>query len=262
MTDTHEYPDFQEDIFILEEIDLNDEFLITGFHGLGGIGYLTTRFIVDMALKQNLGKKIGYLLGPKIPPFIEVLDNGSFGFPYELFHVENSLFFLIRLQPLVEEQPIIAQKLSDFAIKNNLKGFILLGGIDRDIFKDNVPPAVYITNSYFRGYDSILSKLEIPPAPKGILVSGGLALLITYAEHKKIPAIALFAPTRKGILDKNGALKLAKVIISMLNLNISVQEIERDIKRTEMLLKEIREKVEKETKKEPISRSDTFQIFT
>lgn len=249
---------------IIEDINkLRGKTLITGFHGLGNIGHLTVRYIVESALKQGLGKKIGYIVSRIMPPFVEVLNGGSFGAPYEFIEVNNVVLLLIRFQPTLEEQALLADKITELAKKAGLKCILLMGGIDITAFPDlDNAQLVFVANDEFKS--NIIArnnKWDLTAAPKGIFVTGGVALFLTYATHRNIPAAALFAPTEKGVINREQALNLAKKIVKILDLPISLEEIEKEIAATTDMIRKMQEQLMKETQKEQVS-EDLSELFT
>ena len=250
-------------IVIQDTSQLRGKVLITGFHGLGGIGHLTVRYIAESALKQGLGRKIGYIVSRIMPPFVEVLSNGSFGSPYELIEVGNAVLLLIRFQPTLEEQALLADKVTELAKEVGLSSILLMGGIDITAFPSvEDTKLVYVANDAFKS--NIIAKNNkwtLSVAPQGIFVTGGVALFLTYATHRNIPAAAIFAPTEKGVINREQALNLAKKVIEILDLPVSLEEIEKEIAAASDMLRKMQEKIMKEAQKEQPS-EDLSDLFT
>ena len=246
-----------------DAMDLRERILITGFHGLGGIGHLTVRYLVESALKQNVAKKVGYIVGQTMPPFVEVLADGEFGVPYEFFEIGDAILLLIRLQPFLEEQALLADELTRIALENKMQAIILLGGIDITAFPEGKDaPIVYVANRAFK--DKIIPSIEnwdIKVAPRGILVTGGVALFLAYATHRNIPAAALFAPTEKGVVNRQGALRLAKKLVAILRLPVDLTEVEKELTMAQTVMRKVQERILREIEKEKTS-EDLSQLFT
>ncbi len=254
------------EVFFEREVDLKDKIIALGFHGLGGIGHLTTRMIVEGALKQGLAERVGFFIGPMIPPFLEVLDEARVGLPYELFLIEDKvLALLIRVQPWLDDQPIMADILTDIAQKNGARGFVLFGGVDVDVFqkpRDEIP-LVYVGNDvFFENPDALLENLSLENAPKGILISGGISLFLEYATYRHLPAIAMFSPTFKGSFDKEGAFRLAKKFIELTGLSVDLSYIEKEIKEATKALAETLKDISVLESGEKKREDDYSQIFT
>lgn len=254
------------EIFFEKEFNLQDKIIALGFHGLGGIGHLTTRMIVEGALKQGLAERVGYFIGPLIPPFLEVLDGARVGLPYELFLIEDKvLALLIRVQPWLDDQPIMADKLTELASREGAKGFVLFGGVDVDVFqrpRDEIP-LVYVGNDIFlRKPDILFPNFQMASAPKGILISGGISLFLEYATYRGVPAIAMFSPTFKGSFDKEGAFKLAKKFIEITGLSVDLSYIESEIKEASRVLEEALRELPTQEMGESLREDDFSQIFT
>ncbi len=243
---------------------LKDKVFITGFHGLGGIGHLSVRYIAETALKQGIGEKIGYIVSTLMPPFVEVLSDGKFGIPYELIRVNNAILLLIRFQPTLEEQVMLANEITRIAQNYGVKAIFLTGGIDISAFPDSEGvPLVYVANDDFKEeIIPLMEEWDLKIAPKGIFVTGGVALFLTYATHRHIPAAALFAPTEKGIINRQEALRLAKKIVNMLGLQVNLESIEKELLAAQTILKRMREKLVKEAAEEERVSEDVSELFT
>lgn len=265
----HWKEDFLE-IVLEDENAFRDKYLILGFHGIGNIGHLSIRYIIEGAKKKGTCRKVGYIIGRMMPPFVEVIDGGLFGVPYEFYHVGNAILLLIRIQPTLDEQSILADILTKYAKEKGIKGIILTGGIDISVFRtpEEIPDVVFVANRKFKEFMNDNPWNTLKPAPKEILVSGGVALFLAYATHYDIPVIALFAPTEKGIINFRGSLMLSKKIANLLNLPIDVSEIERRLRKIEeeMLrraqeqMRGISEVVEEEWRKRETT--EDFSTFT
>ncbi|MGQ4892586.1 MAG: PAC2 family protein [Candidatus Njordarchaeia archaeon] len=255
------------ELYFEKEFNPANKIVALGFHGLGGIGHLTTRFIVESALEQGKGERIGYVIGRMIPPFVEVLDGGRFGFPYELFLIEDKvIMLLIRIQPWLDDQPILADIFTNYAKINNIKAFVLFGGVDVNVFPEKRGgdlPLVYIANKAFLdNKEDIMPKLNMEVAPKGILVSGGISLFLEYATYRNIPAAAMFSPTLKGTLDKKGAYNLAKKFIELAGLTVSLTKIKKEIDMTQKLLESLQEQGIEPRETRTTGEEDLSHVFT
>lgn len=246
----------------LDRSELRDCWLATGYHGLGWIGTLTTRLLVEAALDCSVARRIGYALSRYMPPFVEVLPDATCGFPYEFYKIgDNFVALLIRMQPILEEQYTCAAALAELAKESGARGFVLLGGIEISAFREQEPSIVYVTNRPFRSLNNAISLDGIRKAPAGIVVSGGLALILAYAEHAGIPAIALFAPTRRGVQDFQSAFELARLVVRLFKLPITEDALRR---RVDIFTKmqEIAQEIERISEKEKERREELSQLFT
>jgi len=250
-----------------ESIFKDLKFFITGFYGLGLCGYLTTKILYDAAALADKLKRIAIIWSDSVPPIVEVDNSGKFRYPIEAYIVDSSsaiLFF--RYQPSTDLQISVADKLTDLARKHDLT-LILCGGIDINALpnrdKEDVD-IVYVCNSAFENrYIKESNSWDVPKSPPEIVVSGGIALILMHAELKNVPAVSLLTPTiaRAGYMDYLASLKLAKRLIKIFNMDLSLEPIEDQIHRAEaQRFLQMMKSRKKEEKVEEIEEPEEFGI--
>lgn len=243
------------------------KYIVTGFYGLGLCGFLTTKFFYEAAQQSNNISKVGIYWSKNLPPVVEVDANGGFYYPVELYKVsDNTGILMFRYQLHTSLHFDIGDQITDIA-KNNDITLILAGGIDINAFpleKRETADIVYTGNTPFRKYyiDNPNFQWDIEKSPSGIVVSGGIAIFLMFAEQKGVPAVSLLAPTlpKAGHMDYLASLKLAKRINNVFSMNINFDPIEREIKKQleEFLSQET--KIERELELEEGAESAEFEI--
>lgn len=234
----------------------NIKYLITGFYGLGLCGYLTSKYLCELASELGNLRRVGFIWSLNLPPVVEVNDLGTFNYPIELYQVSsNACVLLIRYQISSDLSIGIADKIADLAKKYGMI-IILAGGIDIKVF----PPgehegvdAVYTGNSLFKALlDSKEIAWNLKKSPPGVVVSGGIATFLMLAELKGVPAVSLLAPTyaRTGYVDSIAALKLAKRIVDIFGLDMDTELLDERIRLEVARLMELRAQEEARYKKE------------
>jgi len=225
---------------IIEDRDSLEEvkYLITGFYGLGLCGYLTTKFLYDAAYNAKKIKRCGIIWSDTIPPVVEVDDTGKFRYPFEILRItNNAAVLLFRYQPSMNIQPGIADILTDLAKEYEIT-LILCGGIDINAFpqeeRDDAD-IVYVCNRSFEKKYIINGSWNIRKSPPEVVVSGGIALILMYADRRDVPAVSLLTPTiaRTGYMDYKASLRLARKIIEIFDLDLNLSIIEERIREIE-----------------------------
>ena len=79
---------------ILCEKDLTGKTIVTGFHGIGQVGYLC----VSQLIKSIKAERIGFIETLNIPPFIGVKTN-SFVTPYEIYQKDDLIIIKFEAIP-------------------------------------------------------------------------------------------------------------------------------------------------------------------
>ncbi len=226
--------------FVLENDDAFSElrFLITGFYGLGFCGYLTTRFLYDAARGSGKAERLAIVWSNAMPPVVEVDETGKFRYPMEVYKIDGkSAVLLFRYQPAMSVQVGIADSLTKLASSKKLT-LILCGGIDvnalpeRDKEKADV---VYVCNRLFESEYIEGGSWDVPRSPPEVVVSGGIALILMYAERRGVPAVSLLTPTyaKTGYLDYQASLKLARRIVGLFDLDVELSVVEEKVQEIE-----------------------------
>lgn len=236
---------------------IEEKIICTGFKGVGEVGRLSLRYLLKSAERQEDAKRIGQALSHSQPPFVEIIETGI-GNPYEFFEVGNLVLMNVRFPPSLKEQARLAETLTEEAKNQKARGFLLLGGLDqriaKQVYKQDPLPIVGVSNME----RPFLSRMNVPRAPQGILISGGVALILSYAFYLDIPALALFSPAEKDSTDRKSALRLAKKISDFFSLNLDFEGVEEEILLSRVA-KEQRKEMAKDMKKQQEERlSDLF----
>ncbi|MFW9928732.1 MAG: PAC2 family protein, partial [Candidatus Thorarchaeota archaeon] len=88
------------------------ENFISGFHGLGSVGYISIKHIID-ELKLE---RIAVLKSSAAPPFISLTENNCLALAFEFYATKDyrSIFFFPRLPPYRHLETEFSDKLSDW----------------------------------------------------------------------------------------------------------------------------------------------------
>jgi len=213
-------------------------YIITGFYGLGFCGYLTTKFLYDAAYSRGKTRRFGIIWSNSLPPVVEVDDTGKFRYPIEIHRIgANASVLLFRYQPSMSMQVGIADVITALAKEKGMT-LILCGGIDINAFPEerrDDADVVYVCNGPFEEKYIVNGRWEVDKSPPEVVVSGGIALILMYADRREVPAVSLLTPTiaRTGYLDYRASLKLAKRIVRMFELDIELSSIEEKVQMIE-----------------------------
>ncbi|MBN1328554.1 MAG: proteasome assembly chaperone family protein [Candidatus Heimdallarchaeota archaeon] len=215
---------------INENLIFKDNILITGFHGIGTTGFIAIKYITNELDAQ----KIGTILSEIQPPFITTKD-GKISLPFELFKKEENIMLVPQFQPYRHEHKSFAENLVDWTIKSEFKQAILIGGLDARLKKNNDDKIrVIATTAYLENFNNKLPVLE-----DGLFVTGPLALILTYYEVNKFPAIALLPYAESSRADPLAASYAIEAINEITNLSINTEKLIQDAEIIEKNLEDI-----------------------
>jgi uncharacterized protein len=217
--------------FVLDENqDFKDSILITGFHGIGTTGFIAIKYIIS----QLEAKKIGTIITDFIPPFITT-KNGNISLPFELYKKERIVLLMPQFQPYRNEHRIFSEKVVDWSIKSKFKEIILIGGLDSRLKKNDTDKIRIVKTSKIGDNE----KIDLPILEDGLFVTGPLALMLTYCEIKKVPAIALLPYAESSRADPLAAANAIESINYLLKTNIDTKKLIQDAEVIEKNLQEV-----------------------
>ncbi len=219
-------------IIIDEGRNFNDNILITGFHGIGTTGFIAVKYIVN----ELKAEKIGTILCDGQPPFITTFEN-KISLPFELFQKNKFVFLVPQFQPYRHEFQPFSETLVEWSIKSKIRKTILIGGLDSRLKKKDEPEdniRIIATTAYQKKFETRLPYLE-----DGLFVTGPIALMLTFYEVKKFPAIALLPYAESSRADPLAAAIAIKEINQITKMDIGVEKLIQDAEKIEQDLSEI-----------------------
>jgi uncharacterized protein len=228
-------------IELLEDVDLEGKYLVTGFHGIGIVGYIALKYMIA----QTNARKIGIIVSNLMPPFVSLDENGNLLLPFELYldETNNLVFLIVRFQTHPDEMRDFTRELVNFVVKTKMKGLVLLGGLDQEWkpADDENGYRCIVTNGF-------PMKKEHPPLiePK-LFISGGIAMLLIELQMQKVPALTLFPYADKEGFDIQAAKKAVELLNEQFGMAITPDKLGEESEKME-LEKEVNQILKQETK--------------
>ncbi len=228
-------------IELFENANLEGKYLITGFHGIGVVGYIACKYMIE----QTHAHRIGTIVSTLMPPLITLDDKGDVLLPFELYldDKDNIVFLVVRFQPSPEEMRDFTKELVNFIITSKMKGLVLLGGLDYN-FKPQDDT---------KGYRCVVAngfpmKEEKPPLiDAGLFISGGIAMLLIELQLRKVPALTLFPFADRDHPDMKAAAKAIEIINGIFGTSIQTDKLQEEAKDLEKEVNQILKQQVKET---------------
>jgi len=223
--------------------DVKDSILITGFQGFGGVGYITTRYLVS----KLKAKRIGYILTSNMPD-VTFSDSGRIALPYEIFiaeHIKGNFTVIVNHAVPVIDRNKFAKNIISWALDSGVKEAVFIGGLDVNAKRDESKYRV-LPNAHFK---------KEPPGKileNDLYIIGPLALLTIYSEIYGLPALVLLPYTEPARVDPAAAAVAVEVLNEMYGLNVDPSELYRDAEAIEKELarvSELQRAVEVESKR-------------
>lgn len=175
---------------------LKGKVLISGFHGIGGTGYWTVKYLV-----QKLPVKRCCIVDYEGSAPVSTLINGMISTPYEIFTFKDLAIFKVDVPIQKDSELKFYRSFADLMIKKGIKEVFLVGGLDNTLKSDDSKYRIAATSAYKpRGILAEAKKLE----DEHIIV-GPVAILLNYFEIRNFPAIALLAYASPDRIDPRAA---------------------------------------------------------
>jgi uncharacterized protein (TIGR00162 family) len=228
----------------LAQIQPNNPVLIEGLPGLGLVGKIALRYLI----KQLKAKKIAYLYSPHFPYFVLVNKKGNARLLRGAFYYYQNpkgndilLFTGDSQSQTIEGQYEIADRMLDFAEKNNVKTIATIGGYRME---PTEKPKVYIAATSKEIRDKAIQAGATLSA-SGSPIVGTAGLILGLAKFKKIDALCLLGETRGYLPDPLAAKSVLEVLKEAFNFDLDLECLDEEIARAETMaarLQQIEEK--------------------
>ncbi len=217
-----------------KRLDLKGSALITGFHGVGFVGYITVKHLIS-SLNTRL---IGFIETRHMPPYVSMLESGRIQTPFEVYICEESeppLVFVLTEIPLNSRDiHEFAFSLSEWSMRNKFELAFLVGGLDSRLQRDKSDIIRCVaTSAYIKKYGCDLRTLD-----KGYYVVGPLALMLAKYEIADFPAIAILPYASVERPDPRAAAIAIEYIAEKFGLKVDVSRL---IEQAEIIEEELRE---------------------
>ncbi len=217
-------------IIIKEGKDIEpDSIFITGFHGLGEVGYLSVAHLI----RTLEAERIGFIKSDVMPLFVSV-ENGHISLPFELFKYKNFVFLVPRFQPHQAEQWNFIDELADWLHAKGFRENILIGGLDVNFRENEEDTMRGIPTSAAKDK---LEKWNIQLLEEGLFVAGPLALLLAHLEIRNMSAIGLLSYAQRGRPDPRAAATTLEKLNEMFDMNVDVTQLLDESKEIEKIEK-------------------------
>ena len=224
----------------IKKFQANQPIFIEGLPGIGNVG----KVVIDFLIEEIKAKKIMELFSFSLPNSVFVNEKNLVDLPnIEIYHKKigkKDFFFLTGdVQPVDERSSYeFAEKLLDVIQQYNCQEIITLGGIGLN----EVPkhPKVYCTGNS-RALISQFKKHGAKTNVYGVVgpIVGISGLLLGLSQRRKISAASLLAETfgHPMYLGLKGAKEILKVLTHQYNLNISLKDLDKEIREIEADMK-------------------------
>ncbi|KYH42740.1 MAG: 3-isopropylmalate dehydratase [Candidatus Bathyarchaeota archaeon B63] len=227
-------------IMEIEEITPERAVLIEGLPGLGLVGKIASEYLV----KKLNARRVAELYSPHFAHYVLVDGDGCLRILRLEFYywrgeeAGNDLLLLTGdcQAQTIEGQYEVASLIFDYAEKKNVNLIITLGGYQRDV---KGKPRVF-ASATGRDILEAAERLGAKSSPSGSPIIGAAGILAGLAKFRGIDALCLLAETQGHRPDPKAAKSLLSLLAEMLNLDMDLSDLEREISMYERIEEKIR----------------------
>ncbi|MHA2271391.1 MAG: proteasome assembly chaperone family protein [Candidatus Hodarchaeales archaeon] len=200
--------------------------IICGFHGLGEVGWIACRHLVDALDLDRFGVVQS---STAAPPFIS-MEGEKLCLPFELYGREKGpVVFLSRLQPYRHAQVEFSLELADWIGKNFQNGFFI-GGVDARLRTSDfnlryIPTRALLAGKANNKLDITFQEIRDHVLEPGLFVTGPLAVVMGHLDLLNFPGLGVLAFAERERPDPVAAVNAVKKIGEILKIEIPVEEL-------------------------------------
>lgn len=204
-----------------ESVMKSVKYFLTGFQGLGSVGYIAIKHIID----EKKAKRVGVILSKAAPPFV-YLENEKLVMPFELYVFEEILMFLPRLPPYRHTEAEFTELLLNWVLsQNKIEKIILIGGVDKTLQTPDDSNIKFVPTRKFITSNTKISDLKKNMLSSGLMIQGPLAIMLGMLDLKNFPAVGILSFADREHPDPKGAASAIGEACNLLNFECSVAEL-------------------------------------
>ncbi|MBC7218657.1 MAG: proteasome assembly chaperone family protein [Hadesarchaea archaeon] len=229
-------------IELLSKPRLSNPVLIGGLPGMGYVGKLA----VEHLAAETKAKKFAELYSPHFPHQAIVDGSGLIRLPRNEFYQakvdgKSLVIWTGDAQSVTPEGHYeIVEKVLDFAERLGIKKIFTMGGFATGKFSRAQPRVVAL------GDPELLREV----APHGVSIEkrggpiiGAAGLLVGLGKLRRLPGVCLLGETHGMLVDHRAAQAVLQVVLKVLGLNISLENLQQRARETEQMIERVQREI-------------------
>jgi len=215
---------------------VNARTFMTGFHGVGHVGWIATRYIVD-----SIGaRRVGFVISPYMQPFVTARE--GIVTPYELYSKDEFLFFIANVPLSQRDVSLVSLAIAEEVVKLGVERSILFGGLDKRFASgEDELLRVAPTSSFRARYNRWIEGLKT--IEEGLGIVGPLAYMLAFYEAHEHPALAILPYAAADRPDPLAASRAVEVAGRLTGLEVDVSRLVEEAELLEKKYEELERKI-------------------
>ena len=236
--------------------EMNSPYLLCGFPGSGYVGKLA----VDYLIKELNAIHLADIYSSELPPQVTIRDDGNVDLMKNILYYKKGetngvdlLFLTGDAQPINgNSEYILAEEILRIVSQLHASKIITLGAYITGSFTES--PRVFGAATNEEVLTSLKSQ-KISKIQTGSIV-GMNGLLVGMAKLYGIEGICLLGETSGYVIDANASKYLLEILLSILDLKINMEEINKKSNDTILLIRTIEQQIEDRAKNSEPQQAD------
>lgn len=200
---------------------------VTGFHGIGLVGYIAVRHLAQQC------RRVGLMTAPWDPPSVTVTDSYELMVNGELYACDRGIVALVINYGIPNNVVAIrrfATQLARWVMDVGFGEAVLFGGLDAS-FRQGQDRLRVVTVGGFRGRD-----LGAPHMEPKLSVVGPLAVMLETFDSAGFPAVAVLPYADPNRPDPAAASVALEFLSSLYGIRVDVEELRQLAKEYEKMI--------------------------
>ena len=220
--------------------DLNARVYLMGFRGIGQVGYLAIRYLVN---KLDV-KRVGLIESLYTHPVVNVGFKEDLLYPLEIYEYKNLGIIRIEDIPLNNKGAYMVREIIKWLSELDNSRLILIGGLVSSLRESEEDIARIVYNSYWD--KQYLEEIPLKYAQDNVRILGPLAYALYFSEIYKLPALAILAYANpETIVDPRGVYYALEALKRVIKIDIDTAEILRTAEELEKQMIKMAEEFDK-----------------
>ena len=197
------------------ETEFKPKTIVMGFRGIGQVGYLSVRYLIDKLEAERKGIIESLYAQPVI-----LVGKEKLSYPIELYGWGEIGIIRIEDISLDRHGAYLIREIVKWLKENDIKRIILIGGLVSTLKEDDEDTARIVANSFWT------DKVDLPYTQKDVRVLGPLAYTLYFSEIYSLPALAILAyANSEHPVDPRGAYYALEALKKLLDVDINTEEL-------------------------------------
>ncbi len=195
--------------------DFKPKTVLMGFRGIGQVGYLSIRYLIEKLNAEKKGVIETLLAHPVV-----IVEDGYLSYPLEIYGYGDLGIIRIEEVPINKQGAYLIREIIKWLKENDVERLILIGGLVSSLKEEEEDIARIVTNSLWK------EDVGISYTQKDVRVLGPLAYALYYSEIYGVPSLAILAyANSEQPVDPRGAYYALETLKKLVEIEVDTEEL-------------------------------------